>query len=258
MIFVYPWTGRPDHPNPPNWDDISGAHGSTPELEGVRDHAADFAALKVALFGLSRQTTDWQRELVERLRLPFAILSDAHGGFAEALALPTFATGGDIYLKRLTLVVNDGRVDRVFYPVPHPESHAAEVLRWLRGQPGLERFVLGVLDGIAEPVEPLFEIVREHRHAEEILPGAVGALGPRRLERLVELLGAERTASDPGQRHEACLLVLVQIGDEAFELGPGGIVAEGLEDGVGVMIGGGAVVSQAPTLAAISRALTMT
>ena len=70
-IFVYPWTGRPDHPNPPNWDDIPGAHGSTPELEGVRDHIADFAALKVALFGLSRQTTDWQRELGNRLRLPF-------------------------------------------------------------------------------------------------------------------------------------------------------------------------------------------
>jgi len=55
VIFVYPWTGRPGHPNPPNWDDMPGAHGSTPELEGARDQAAAFAALKVALFGLSRQ-----------------------------------------------------------------------------------------------------------------------------------------------------------------------------------------------------------
>jgi peroxiredoxin len=128
VLFVYPWTGRSDHPNPPNWDDIPGAHGSTPELEGVRDHAADFAALRVAPFGLSRQTTDWQRELVERLRLPYQILT-------EALALPTFATGGDIYLKRLTLVVSEGRVDRVFYPVPRPESHAADILRELGANP---------------------------------------------------------------------------------------------------------------------------
>jgi peroxiredoxin len=135
VIFVYPWTGRPDHPNPPNWDDIPGAHGSTPELEGVRDHAADFAALRVAPFGLSRQTTDWQRELVERLRLPFPILSDAQGRLSDALALPTFATGGDIYLKRLTLVVTEGRVDRVFYPVPGPESHAADILREVGGNP---------------------------------------------------------------------------------------------------------------------------
>jgi peroxiredoxin len=135
VIFVYPWTGRPGHPNPPNWDDIPGAHGSTPELEGVRDRIADFAALKVASFGLSRQSTHWQRELAKRLRLPFPILSDAAGRFTEALALPIFATGGDIYLKRLTLVVSDGRVDRVFYPVPRPETHAGEVLHSLRGNP---------------------------------------------------------------------------------------------------------------------------
>jgi peroxiredoxin len=135
VIFIYPWAGRPGHPNPPNWDDIPGAHGSTPELEGIRDRAADFAALEVAVFGLSRQTTDWQRELGNRLRLPFPILSDAQGRLTEALALPTFATGGDIYLKRLTLVVSEGRIDAVFYPVPHPESHAAEILRGLRGKP---------------------------------------------------------------------------------------------------------------------------
>ncbi len=134
-IFVYPWTGRPDHPNPPNWDDIPGAHGSTPELEGLRDHIADFAALKVALFGLSRQTTDWQRELGNRLRLPFPILSDAEGRFTEALALPTFATGRDTYLKRLTLVVRDGRLVQILHPVPRPKTHAAEVLRWLHGNP---------------------------------------------------------------------------------------------------------------------------
>jgi peroxiredoxin len=132
VIFIYPWTGRPGHRNPPNWDDIPGAHGSTPELEGARDHAAEFAALKVALIGLSRQPTEWQRELGERLRLPFPILSDADGRFSDAFALPTFATGGTTYLKRLTLVVSDGRIEQVFYPVPRPESHAAEVLSWLR------------------------------------------------------------------------------------------------------------------------------
>jgi peroxiredoxin len=135
VIFVYPWTGRPGHTNPPNWDDIPGAHGSTPELEGARDHAAAFAVLKVALFGLSRQTTEWQRELGNRLRLPFPILSDAAGRFTAVLALPTFAAGDAIYLKRLTLVIRDGRVERVFYPVPRPETHAAEVLRWLGEDP---------------------------------------------------------------------------------------------------------------------------
>ena len=131
LLIVYPWTGRPSVPNPPNWDDIPGAHGSTPELEGFRDLAGEFATLNVGLFGLSRQTTDWQREMAARLRLPFPILSDADGRFASALSLPSFSTGGEIYLKRLTLVVSSGIVETLFSPVPDPASHAGEVLRWL-------------------------------------------------------------------------------------------------------------------------------
>ena len=131
VLIVYPWTGRPGVPNPPNWDDIPGAHGSTPELEGFRDLAGEFATLNVGLFGLSRQTTDWQREMAARLRLPFPILSDAQGYLASALSLSSFATGGETYLKRLTLVVSSGMVETLFSPVPDPASHAGEVLRWL-------------------------------------------------------------------------------------------------------------------------------
>jgi peroxiredoxin len=129
VVIVYPWTGRPGYPNPPDWDLIPGAHGSTPELEGFRDRLADFTALELRLFGLSRQAPDYQRELVARLALPFPILSDADGAFAAALRLPAFATGGTTYLKRLTLLIADGRIERVFYPVIDPAAHAAEVLR---------------------------------------------------------------------------------------------------------------------------------
>jgi peroxiredoxin len=128
IVAVYPWTGRPGHPNPPNWDEIPGAHGSTPELEGLRDHHADFARLGVRVYGLSRQTTDYQREMAARLRLPFLILSDAAGSFAASLRLPSFAAGGVTYLERLTLVVSGGIVESVVYPVPDPARHAADLL----------------------------------------------------------------------------------------------------------------------------------
>jgi peroxiredoxin len=132
VVMVYPWTGRPGHPNPPDWDAIPGAHGSTPELEGFRDRYVDFLGLGVRLFGLSRQTTDYQTELVSRLALPFPILSDGAGRFAAALGLPSFTAGGDVYLKRLTLQVKDGQIERVFYPVPDPAGHADECLRALK------------------------------------------------------------------------------------------------------------------------------
>jgi len=129
VIAVYPWTGRPGRPNPPNWDDIPGAHGSTPELEGFRDYFEDFARRGVMIFGLSRQTSDYQREMATRLRLPFLVLSDAEDVFTAALRLPSFTTGGDIYLRRLTLVVTDGMIECVICPVPDPAGHAADVLK---------------------------------------------------------------------------------------------------------------------------------
>jgi len=131
IVAVYPWTGRPGHPNPPNWDDIPGAHGSTPELEGFRDLADAFAERGVGIFGLSRQTTDYQREMVARLRLPFLVLSDGEGRFAASLRLPSFATGGETYLERLTLVVSDGIIESVVHPVPDPARHAADMLKRL-------------------------------------------------------------------------------------------------------------------------------
>ena len=133
VVAVYPWTGRPGLPNPPGWDDIPGAHGSTPELEGFRDLFGCISKAGTRVFGLSGQTTDYQREMVRRLELPFPILSDADGKLAEALHLPTFKAGGDSYLKRLTFVVNNGRTEHVFHPVPAPETHATTVADWLEG-----------------------------------------------------------------------------------------------------------------------------
>jgi peroxiredoxin len=134
ILFIYPWTGRPGFPNPPDWDDIPGAHGSTPEIEGFRDFIAEFARVPVSLFGLSLQPSDYQREMVVRLGVPFPILSDAEGRFSAALALPSFATGGETYLKRLTLILDQGCIETVFYPVVDPAAHASDVLRRLANE----------------------------------------------------------------------------------------------------------------------------
>ena len=128
ILAVYPWTGRPGKPNPPDWDDIPGAHGSTPELEGFRDLHAAFTERGVTIFGLSSQTSDYQREMAIRLRLPFLILSDADGLFAASLRLPSFATGDETYLKRLTLVVSGGLIASVIDPVADTAAHASDML----------------------------------------------------------------------------------------------------------------------------------
>ncbi len=131
IVYCYPWTGRPGLPNPPGWDDIPGAHGSTPQAEGFRDLEAGFRQVGAAVFGLSTQSTAYQAEMAGRLRLPFEIVSDESFALQKALALPTFETGGVRYLKRLTLAVRDGRIERVYYPIASPAAHAREVCAWL-------------------------------------------------------------------------------------------------------------------------------
>jgi peroxiredoxin len=130
-VFIYPWTGRPGLPNPPQWDDIKGAHGSTPEAEGFRDAYESFRSAGLDVLGMSGQTTADQQEFSARVRLPFPILSDDAGALRQALRLPTFETGGVIYLKRLTLIVHDGQIERTIYPVHPPHTHASELLATL-------------------------------------------------------------------------------------------------------------------------------
>lgn len=138
VIYFYPWTGRPGLADPPDWDDIPGAHGSTPEAEGFRENYPAFRKIDVRVFGVSTQGSEHQSEFAHRLNVAFAILSDEAFLLQQALMLPTFETGGVAYLKRLTLIVRDGRIKHVFYPVPTPATHALEVLDWLTqtGMPG--------------------------------------------------------------------------------------------------------------------------
>ncbi len=131
VVFVYPYTGRPGEPNPPGWDDIAGAHGSTPQAEGFRDAMAMFALKGVKVFGLSGQDTRAQESFARRCGITYPLLSDAGLRVADALRLPRFETGGVTYLKRLTLLVRDGAIERCIYPVHPPHTHAADVLRLL-------------------------------------------------------------------------------------------------------------------------------
>jgi peroxiredoxin len=133
VLYVYPRTGRPDTALPDGWDAIPGARGCTPEACGFRDHHADLVAAGAAgVFGLSSQDTDYQREAVTRLRLPFQMLADPTLRLAEALNLPTFEANGSRLYKRLTMIVRDGVIEHVFYPVFPPDGHAEEVLAWFR------------------------------------------------------------------------------------------------------------------------------
>ena len=129
VLYLYPRTGRPNEPNPDGWDLIPGARGCTPQTCAFRDHFAELRARGVnALFGLSTQDTAYQREVAERLHLPFPLLSDESLQLTKAMRFPTFQTSGMTLHKRLTLIVRDGVIEKVFYPVFPPDRNAEEVV----------------------------------------------------------------------------------------------------------------------------------
>jgi peroxiredoxin len=135
IVYVYPMTGTPGVPLVQGWDQIPGARGCTPESMGFRDHYEELTELGAQVFGLSVQSTAEQAEAASRLALPFPLLSDSGLVLADRLRLPTFtAADGVVRYKRLTLVLDQGRIEHVFYPVFPPNQHAAEVLGWLREQ----------------------------------------------------------------------------------------------------------------------------
>jgi peroxiredoxin len=133
VVYAYPRTGVPGQPLPEGWDAFPGARGCTPQSCGFRDHFADLRSAGVDhLHGLSVQDTAYQCEAATRLHLPFALLSDQKFALTNALRLPTFEIAEMELLKRHTLVIDDGRITHIFYPVFPPDKSAEETLGWLR------------------------------------------------------------------------------------------------------------------------------
>jgi len=138
VVYCYPRTGRPDAISlggTEAWNAIPGARGCTPQSCGYRDHYQELRRLGAQMYGLSTQTTEYQREAVSRLQLPFALLSDAAGEFTAALRLPWFEVEGVRLLKRLTLIIAQGRIRHCVYPVFPPDKDAESVITWIRDHP---------------------------------------------------------------------------------------------------------------------------
>lgn len=132
VVYAYPMTGTPGVSPPDGWDMIPGARGCTPQSCAFRDHFHELKSLGVNhLFGLSTQSSGDQREAVDRLHLPFVLLSDQHMGLTNAMKLPTFEAGGMTLLRRFTLMIRDGSIEHVFYPVFPPDRSASDVTYWL-------------------------------------------------------------------------------------------------------------------------------
>ncbi|MEI7531157.1 MAG: peroxiredoxin [Betaproteobacteria bacterium] len=132
VIYCYPMTGQPNVALPDGWDQIPGARGCTPQSCSFRDHYQELQALGADVIGLSVQSTEYQKEMADRLHLPFPVVSDVNYQFQKALNMPTFVADGITLLKRVTLMVNNGVIDAVHYPIFPSDSDPAWVIDYLK------------------------------------------------------------------------------------------------------------------------------
>ncbi|WP_028946476.1 peroxiredoxin [Synechocystis sp. PCC 6714] len=132
VVYCYPMTGQPGIPLPDEWDTIPGARGCTPQSCNFRDHYQELNKLGASVFGLSTQSTNHQLEAKIRLHLPFELLSDHALNFTNMLKLPIFKVEGKHFIKRVTLIIEEGKIIKIFYPVFPPDKSADEVINWLQ------------------------------------------------------------------------------------------------------------------------------
>jgi peroxiredoxin len=137
VVYCYPRTGQAGQEPPPGWNEVPGARGCTPQSCGYRDLHRELIEAGARVFGLSTESTEYQREAAQRLHLPFELLRDEDLKLTQAIGLPTFVFEGVTLTKRITLIVEDGRIAHLFYPVFPPDRDAGQVLSWLRREPGV-------------------------------------------------------------------------------------------------------------------------
>lgn len=131
VLYCYPRTGQPDKDPPIGWNQIPGARGCTPQCLGYRDAYDAFKKLGFQVFGLSTQSTEYQMEAVNRLDLPFPLLSDSEFRLTNQLNLPTFEIASMKVIKRLTMLISNSKIIKVFYPVFPSDKDAEIVLKWV-------------------------------------------------------------------------------------------------------------------------------
>ena len=132
ILYFFSMTGRPDRSLPENWNTIPGAKGCTIQTCLFRDNYDKFISLNTIPIGISSQTVDDNKEMTSRLAVPYDVLSDEKLELANALNLPVFKVNKKIYIKRLSLIIENNIIKKIFYPIYDIDFHIKELLKWLR------------------------------------------------------------------------------------------------------------------------------
>jgi len=104
----------------------SASPSCTKEAQAFRDRYAAFKAKGCEVFGVSKDSVEFQKGWKETEELPFSLLSDEGGKVREMLAIPNdffFLEGRQTYV-----IGTDGKVKMIYNDQFGPETHIEEAL----------------------------------------------------------------------------------------------------------------------------------
>ena len=131
ILYFFPLMGISQKEMPHGWNDIPGARGCTPQNISINNHLAELAEYNAIPIGISTQPITDLEKLSSKRNLSQILTSDIKLKFQKYLNVPVFTINGNTMYKRLTLVVKNSKIIKIFYPVFPPDKHIFELLEWL-------------------------------------------------------------------------------------------------------------------------------
>ena len=111
--------------------------GCSREAAAYRDALPEFEALGVKVFGLSKDSSASHKRFADKYELPFTLLADTetavlqdYGAWQEKKMYGKVSMGT---VRSTVLIDEDGVVEKV-WPKAKPDTNAADVLAYLKGE----------------------------------------------------------------------------------------------------------------------------
>lgn len=131
ILYFFPMMARSQKDIPAGWDSIPGARGCTPQNITISAHTEDLSRYDAVPIGVSTQTIQELSSISSIRQLTQEILSDKDLKLQQKLNNPILKVEDKVMYKRMTLVLKNSKIAKVFYPVFPPDKHVFEILEWL-------------------------------------------------------------------------------------------------------------------------------
>ncbi len=132
VLYFFPMMAVSEGSISEEWDKIPGARGCTPQNIAINEHLDELSRHGAIPIGISTQSIRDLSKISLTRHLSQHVLSDSDLKLKQELNIPVFQVENTVMYKRLTLIIKNSKIVKVFYPIFPPDKHIFEILDWLQ------------------------------------------------------------------------------------------------------------------------------